>query len=70
VPDGKSVKIVQLPDGTTTLVLEKAKPEDAGEYEVTAANDKGSVSSKARLDVTGSKERLLFFSFSCRIIQM
>lgn len=53
MPDGKSVKIVQLPDGTTTLVLEKAKPEDAGEYEVTASNDKGSVSSKARLDVTG-----------------
>ena len=53
MPDGKSVKIVQLPDGTTTLVLEKAKPEDAGEYEVTATNDKGSVSSKAHLDVTG-----------------
>lgn len=53
MPDGKSVKIVQLPDGATALVLEKAKPEDAGEYEVTAANDKGSVSSKARLDVTG-----------------
>jgi len=53
VPDGKGVKIVQLPDGTTTLVLEKAKPEDAGEYEVTATNDKGAVSSKACLDVTG-----------------
>ncbi|PSN48207.1 hypothetical protein C0J52_03611 [Blattella germanica] len=53
VPDGKSVKIVTLPDGTTTLVLEKARPEDAGDYEVTATNDKGSVSSKARLDVTG-----------------
>ncbi|XP_021942929.1 obscurin isoform X5 [Zootermopsis nevadensis] len=52
VPDGKSVKIVQLPDGTTTLVLEKAKPEDAGDYEVTATNEKGSVSSKARLDVS------------------
>ncbi|XP_069669104.1 obscurin isoform X4 [Periplaneta americana] len=52
VPDGKSVKIVQLPDGTTTLVLEKAKPEDAGDYEVTATNEKGSVSSKAQLSVS------------------
>jgi hypothetical protein len=53
VPDGKSVKIVELPDGTTALVLEKAKPEDAGDYEVIATNEKGSVSSKARLDVSG-----------------
>lgn len=53
MPDGKSVKIIQLPDGTTTLVLEKAKPEDAGDYEVTATNEKGSVSSKAHLDVSG-----------------
>ncbi|PNF42107.1 Obscurin [Cryptotermes secundus] len=51
-PDGKSVKIVELPDGTTALVLEKAKPEDAGDYEVTATNEKGSVSSRARLDVS------------------
>lgn len=63
MPDGKSVKIVELPDGTTALVLEKAKPEDAGDYEVTATNEKGSVSSRARLDVSGLKH--LFFSSSC-----
>lgn len=44
---------MDLPDGTTALVLEKARPEDAGDYEVTASNEKGSVSSKAHLDVSG-----------------
>ncbi|XP_049774558.1 obscurin [Schistocerca cancellata] len=53
VPDGQHAKIMQLPDGTSALIIDKAKPEDAGEYEVIATNEKGSVPSKAQLDVTG-----------------
>ncbi|XP_049949485.1 obscurin isoform X3 [Schistocerca serialis cubense] len=52
VPDGQHAKIMQLPDGTSALIIDKAKPEDAGEYEVIATNEKGSVPSKAQLDVT------------------
>ncbi|XP_063238451.1 obscurin isoform X6 [Bacillus rossius redtenbacheri] len=56
VPDGRHIKEVRLPDGTACLIIDKATPEDAGNYEVTASNDKGAVSSKGVLSVTG-KER-------------
>ncbi|KAK7869432.1 hypothetical protein R5R35_008161 [Gryllus longicercus] len=52
VPDGQHIKIVQLPDGTCSLLIDKARPEDAGEVEVTASNEKGAISTKAKLDVT------------------
>nr|CAD7588174.1 unnamed protein product [Timema genevievae] len=53
VPDGKHIKVIEQPDGTTCLIIDKAKPEDAGDYEVTATNDKGAISTKGHLDVTG-----------------
>nr|CAD7572364.1 unnamed protein product [Timema californicum] len=53
VPDGKHIKVIEQPDGTTCLIIDKVKPEDAGDYEVTATNDKGAISSKGHLDVTG-----------------
>lgn len=53
MPDGIHAKFIDQPDGTTSLVIDKAKPEDSGEYEVIATNEKGSIASKAVLDVTG-----------------
>ncbi|XP_066993450.2 obscurin isoform X6 [Anabrus simplex] len=53
VPDGQHIKIVQQPDGTCALVIDKACPEDAGEYEVVATNEKGAVSCKGELSVSG-----------------
>ncbi|KAJ8872976.1 hypothetical protein PR048_026592, partial [Dryococelus australis] len=54
VPDGQHVKEVRLPDGTACLIIDKATPDDAGDYEVTASNEKGAVSSKGHLHVTGA----------------
>lgn len=45
------VRITINPDGTASLVIDKAEPSDAGEYQVIATNDSGAVSSKARLSV-------------------
>lgn len=42
-----------MPDGTHALVIDKVKPEDAGEYEVIASNNQGSVACKGNLDVAG-----------------
>lgn len=53
VPDGQHIKIVDLPDGTHTLVIDKVTPKDAGEYEVIASNNQGVSSSKGSLDVAG-----------------
>lgn len=50
-PDGDHMKITQKPDGTATLVIDKALPEDGGEYQVIATNDVGAISSKANLTV-------------------
>lgn len=54
VPDGKHVKITTLPDGTCCLVIDKARPEDAGEYEVIATNNLGSVACQGVLEVAGT----------------
>lgn len=54
VPDGKHIKITTSPDGTCCLVIDKARPEDAGEYEVIATNSLGSVASQGVLDVAGT----------------
>ncbi|XP_060806138.1 obscurin isoform X2 [Amyelois transitella] len=51
VPDGNHVKIVSLPDGTHALLLDKATAADAGQYAVTAINDKGETTSNAVLTV-------------------
>lgn len=50
-PGGDHAKITQNPDGTATLVIDKAVPTDAGEYQVIATNDVGACTSKARLTV-------------------
>ena len=51
MPDGKHIKIVDLPDGTQALLIDKVRLEDAGEYGVTAENPEGSISSKGTLQV-------------------
>ncbi|XP_013792962.1 palladin-like [Limulus polyphemus] len=37
------VKMIEKPDGTVALLLEKVTPEDAGKYTFVARNDKGEV---------------------------
>ncbi|XP_020711861.2 obscurin isoform X6 [Athalia rosae] len=51
VPDGKHIKIIESPDGTHALVIDKARPQDTGDYEVVATNSQGSAASKATLNV-------------------
>ncbi|XP_012537087.1 obscurin isoform X3 [Monomorium pharaonis] len=53
VPDNKHVKIVSQPDGSQALILDKAMPDDVGEYQVVAGNTEGTASCKAKLDVAG-----------------
>ncbi|KAG7203298.1 hypothetical protein KM043_010391 [Ampulex compressa] len=53
VPDGQHVKIVDLPDGSQALMIDKATPEDAGEYQVIAGNTEGTASCKANVEVLG-----------------
>ncbi|XP_011878155.1 PREDICTED: muscle M-line assembly protein unc-89 isoform X5 [Vollenhovia emeryi] len=53
VPDNKHVKIISQPDGSQALILDKATPEDVGEYQVVAGNTEGTASCKAKLDVAG-----------------
>lgn len=56
IPDGKHYSEVTAPDGTVMLLIDKATPEDAGEYSVSAANELGEASCKARLEVTGQEK--------------
>nr|XP_049692295.1 obscurin isoform X6 [Helicoverpa armigera] len=51
VPDGQRIRLVSQPDGTHALLIDKATPADAGQYGVTAVNDKGESSSNADLTV-------------------
>ncbi|XP_049875609.1 obscurin isoform X2 [Pectinophora gossypiella] len=51
VPDGDRIKVVSLPDGTHSLLIDKATPEDAGTYGVVAVNDKGESGCTADLTV-------------------
>ncbi|XP_015180266.1 PREDICTED: muscle M-line assembly protein unc-89 isoform X4 [Polistes dominula] len=53
VPDGKHLNIISQPDGTHALIIDKATPEDAGEYQVIAGNSEGTASCKANLDILG-----------------
>lgn len=53
VPDGQHIRIIDQPDGTTCLLIDKATAQDAGEYAAVAGNEKGEVSSKAELQVAG-----------------
>ncbi|XP_043277218.1 obscurin isoform X4 [Venturia canescens] len=51
IPDGKHLKIIDQPDGTQALLIEKVRPEDGGDYEVVAENSQGAISSKGSLEV-------------------
>lgn len=51
MPDNTHVKIISQPDGSHALILDKATPEDVGEYQVVAGNTEGTASCKAKLDV-------------------
>nr|XP_012153983.1 PREDICTED: muscle M-line assembly protein unc-89-like isoform X1 [Megachile rotundata] len=53
IPDGKRIKVVSLPDGSQALVIDKATPEDAGEYQVIAGNSEGTSSCKGVVSVVG-----------------
>lgn len=47
------VKLVEEPDGTVALELDKVVPDDAGHYAVKAVNDKGETSSEADIKSKG-----------------
>ncbi|XP_076666422.1 obscurin isoform X4 [Andrena cerasifolii] len=51
IPDGQRVKVVSLPDGSQALVIDKATPEDAGEYQVIAGNAEGTASCKGTISI-------------------
>lgn len=50
-PDGQRVRVVSQPDGTQALLIDKARPEDAGQYSVIATNEKGDTKCDAPLSV-------------------
>lgn len=58
IPDGESIKISQLPDGTGILTIENAKLTDCGDYQVIATNVAGKVSSRAHLSVKPKPEEV------------
>ncbi|XP_015782492.1 obscurin isoform X3 [Tetranychus urticae] len=49
-PDSR-ISLTQNPDGTVTLAINKASPDDEGKYTVAAANDEGRVRSSAPVTV-------------------
>lgn len=53
IPDGQRIRVINQPDGSTALLIDRATPQDAGEWAVVAVNDKGEVTSKADLLVAG-----------------
>lgn len=50
-PGDSHAVITTKPDGTSSLLISKATPADAGEYQVIATNDIGACSSRANLSV-------------------
>lgn len=50
--DGDHIKIVDNPDGTNSLLIDRAVSSDGGEYQVIATNEVGAATSKAHLTVT------------------
>lgn len=53
IPDGQRIKVVNLPDGSQALIIDKVTPEDAGEYQVIAGNTEGTSSCKGVVSVVG-----------------
>ncbi|KZC06585.1 Muscle M-line assembly protein unc-89 [Dufourea novaeangliae] len=52
-PDGQRIKVISLPDGSQALIIDKATPEDAGEYQVIAGNTEGTSSCKGTISIMG-----------------
>lgn len=50
-PTGDHAKILNNPDGSVSLIIDKALPSDVGDYQVIATNDTGAVASNAVLSV-------------------
>uniref|UniRef100_A0A6P4FNS7 Muscle M-line assembly protein unc-89 isoform X5 n=1 Tax=Drosophila rhopaloa TaxID=1041015 RepID=A0A6P4FNS7_DRORH len=67
-PDPSHIAIVENPDNSTSLIIEKTVPGDSGLYEVIAQNPEGSTASKAKLyvapkaDETATEEAPQFVS--------
>ncbi|XP_017836914.1 obscurin isoform X3 [Drosophila busckii] len=67
-PDNKHYAIVENPDNSISLTIEKTTPADSGLYEVVAQNTEGSTASKAKLyvapkaDETAAEEAPQFVS--------
>nr|XP_043066936.1 obscurin [Drosophila bipectinata] len=67
-PDPSHVAIVENPDNSVSLIIEKTVPNDSGLYEVIAQNPEGSTASKAKLyvapkaDETAAEEAPQFVS--------
>lgn len=51
LPQNKHYALIQNPDHTYSMIIEKPTPADSGLYEVIASNDKGTAASKAKLYV-------------------
>lgn len=50
-PDDDRIKIVQNPDGSCSLLIDDATPDDAGKYKAVVENDLGSIESQADIGV-------------------
>ncbi|XP_032570248.1 obscurin isoform X7 [Drosophila sechellia] len=67
-PDPSHIAIVENPDNSSSLIIEKTAPGDSGLYEVIAQNPEGSTASKAKLyvapkaDETATEEAPQFVS--------
>nr|NP_001286806.1 obscurin, isoform H [Drosophila melanogaster]AHN56601.1 obscurin, isoform H [Drosophila melanogaster] len=67
-PDASHIAIVENPDNSSSLIIEKTAPGDSGLYEVIAQNPEGSTASKAKLyvapkaDETATEEAPQFVS--------
>ncbi|XP_076165903.1 obscurin isoform X4 [Ptiloglossa arizonensis] len=51
IPDGKRIKTVSMPDGSQVLIIDKATPDDAAEYQVIASNTEGTASCKGTISI-------------------
>lgn len=73
--DGFHVKIEQKPDGSASLLIDRAEPTDSGDYQVLATNEHGTAVSCAEVTVAERREprekRPLFVDYldSCRAVE-
>lgn len=62
IRNGGRVNISELPDGTVSLEIDAAKPEDAGNYSLVVSNDLGENSSDAAVEVQPPPSSPVFIS--------